>query len=497
MSLTWTEASRLAAKGGPDDRLRRWLIGGCAALGAMLFAAAASIPSFWADGVNRDAKAYSVLGELLADPGLAGGVVVALVLMAVPVAHLTVQAVRVGAPGRDTRLAAMRSAGATPADVGKVIRAEALVCSAVGTAMGVVVFYGLLAIAPRVFRVGYSDAVAGTGTESGSVPVLEVGVWPNPLVLVLAAALGPLLAVLLLPLAARRVQATVVGQARSERQQGTFVSLALVVFMILSIVSVIVLLMGRPEGERWYTPVLDGLATLLPITACGLCVTVLTVWAPGVAARIGRSLSGRGGATGLLAGRLMLARPRLASRTAVSLVLVALVGAVSIITEGVLRSELMSGVRGYGYDEVEAGGQLPSEVLFYLVPVLVVQTLTVVAAVLGAVGLFVAVTEQTSLRAPQLTRQVAAGVPRSLLRRALVVEAAAPVAAMTTIALFAGAGVPVLALVVGGQTDLLNGTHWERFPILWGALVGGAALAAHVGGRNLADGGDVRRIRDR
>ncbi|MGO1166430.1 MAG: FtsX-like permease family protein [Janibacter sp.] len=497
MSLTWTEASRLAAKGGPADRLRRWLMVGCAALGAMVLAAAASIPSFWEQGSSPQAESSSVLGELLADPGLAAGVIIALVLLAVPIVHLLAQAVRVGAPGRDRRLSAMRSAGATPADVRTVIRAEALACSVVGTVVGVLGFYVLLAVAPRVFRVGFADFAPGAGMESGTVPVLEVGAWPNPFVLIAAAALGPALAALLTPLAARHVHATVVEQARPERHRSPVLIGALLVFMALSGVAVAALLAGRPEGERWYTPVLDGLALLLPITASGLCVTVLALLAPGVARWTGRLLSVGGGVTTFLAGRMMLAHPRLASRTAVSLVLVALVGAVSIGIEGMLTSQLMSGPRAYGYDEAEAAGRLPSEVLFYIVPVLVVQALTVVAAVLGAIGLLVAVTEQVALRGPQLTRQVAAGVPRSVLRRALVIEAAAPVAVMTTIALVMGAGLPVLAMVVSGEPQFLDGVHWERLVILWLALVGGSTVAAYLGGRGLTEAGDVRRIRDR
>ena len=50
MSLAWSEAARMAAKGGPADRLRRRLMAGCAALAMVPAGLASGIPAVNARG---------------------------------------------------------------------------------------------------------------------------------------------------------------------------------------------------------------------------------------------------------------------------------------------------------------------------------------------------------------------------------------------------------------------------------------------------------------
>lgn len=501
MSLTWVEATRLAAKGGRADQLRRGLIAVCAALGAMLLAAAASVPSFWRGprslGAAEQAD-HSVLGALLADRNLAWGVLLALVVAAVPVIHLMAQGVRVGALGRDRRLAAMRAAGATPADIRTVVRAEAFVCSAMGAVAGLLGFYALLVAAPHVFRIDYSPSGSG-GVAGDTVPVLAVESWPNPVLMVAAAALVPALAAVVIPLTARRVGVRPEEPERLGDGLSPVVALSYIGCTVATVVCLLGLFVITPDvGARstWWWPLYRLLGLILPLAAAGLFVTTLAVLAPGASSRIGRRLAERGGATRFLAGRMMTAHPRLASRTAVSLVLVAFAGALAIVVGGVLETELVRQPRWDG-SPPEVGGVMPMDVLFYTVPAMVIQALAVLAAMLGGLGLLIAVAEQVSLRGPYLARQIAMGVPRRVIRRALVIEAAAPVVVMTTVALVVGSVVPVGVVLLGGDAGLLEGVRWERLVLLWVALVGGATLAAHVGGRGLAEAGGAGRIRDR
>ena len=456
----------------------------------MIVSTAAAIPS----QTGEEAFVGSVLGRLLVESDLVVGVVTALLVMAVPVLHLTAQAVRVGAPARDRRLQGIRSAGGTRDDVRRVVRAEATVWSCLGAGLGVVAFYVFMLTAPGLLRVEYADLGPGVGTSgadmvTGTLPVISLVAWPHPLLIAAAAALVPAVAALMLPLATRRV---VDGPwAPAERPMSRGLALATLGSAVLAVAAVLGLAVGLPDVLMVYE-VVNAVAVLAVATLLVCLLTSSAVW---VAGRLGRALAGRERAGALIAGRLMQAHPHLASRTASSLVLVALVGGIAIPLGAVIESEVVGNARANGWDAVATDGRPTTELLFYSVPVMAVQALVVVAAVLGAIGLVIAVAEQVSMRGPQLVQQVAAGVPRRVLRRALVVEAAAPAAIMSTIALLVGAAlVLVPASLTGGGP---GSVPWERFAGLWVLLVGGSFVAAWLGGAALSGRSAPERLRDR
>ncbi|EKA62516.1 hypothetical protein B277_01524 [Janibacter hoylei PVAS-1] len=493
MSLAWSEAARLGAKGGPADRLRRGLMLVCSALGAVLAAAAATVPSQWGEGVGNS----SVLGLLLVDRDVSVGVLVALLVMALPVAHLAVQAVQVGAPARDRRLMALRAAGATLADVRRVVRTEALVWCSLGAAPGLVTYVAALRVAPHVLQVQYADRedeVRGSGELAGTVPVLGLDVWPHPLVLVAAAAAIPCLASLLVPRVVRRAPVLASAPPPDGRPMSPRLAAIYLGSAVVAGACVLAMIFVPVAGDSWQGEVMGWLFVpfVLATFVLGLCT--LVVLASGTAARVGRVLVRRGGAVGLLAGRRMQAQPGLASRSAVSLVLVGFVAGLAVPLQGVIESEYMA-QRTDGGSIVYSVPTL--DLLYYSLPVVAAQVLAVVAGGLAAIGLLVAVAEQVSLRGADLARQVALGVPRRVIRTALVVETATPAAVVTTVALLLGAAVPVLSVTLTGNASLLGRVEWARLAGIWVALLAAVGLAAWVGGRALPSATGARRIRDR
>lgn len=497
MSLSWVEATRLAAKGGPADRLRRWLIAGCAVLATLVVTVAATIPS----QRSEEAVNPSVLGWVVQDEGVLLGVGLAFLIMAAPILHLTVQVVRIGAPGRDRRLRALQAAGATCGDVRRVVAAEALVWTVVGAVLGVVAYYAFMLVAPRVLRVEYADFAPNIGAwgadvATGSVPVLQLSVWPHPLVVIGAALVVPAVAGLLLPMSTRQLELGS-GAPQDDRPMSRLLAWTLLGSTTLAAASIIGLIVAPLGGDEVQRLVVNGAIMLLMPLTLVLFVALLTVGAADVSARLGRALARSGHPSSLLAGRLMLARPRFGSRVAVTLVLVAFVGGVAIALRGVMTSDLLRNAQERGWDPDVAQGRLPTDVLYYTVPFMAVETLAVVSAMLGAVGLLVAVAEQVATRGQGLAVQVAAGVPRDVMRRALVVEATAPAAVMTSVALAVGVLVPTAAVAVTGNFWMLEGVAWWSILALWVVLVGGAGVASWIGGFALPSAAEPQRIRDR
>ena len=495
MSLSWVEATRLAAKGGPADRLRRWLIVGCAALGTMIVAAAATIPSQWAD-----VGPSSVLGQLLADSGVAVGLMIALVVMSLPVVHLAVQAVQVGAPVRDRRLRALRTAGATLADVRRVVRAEVVVTCAAGAVLGLIAYYAFMWAAPQLLRVSYADHFEQDGADivtAGTVPVIGLNVWPNPVVIVGAAAVVPLVAAVLVPLVVRRTPLQATQATRDQRKMSPGLARAYVGSATVAAISVLVMIFAPVDGNTWQGELVNLMFIPLLLGTFALLLCTLVVFASGTASFVGKVLVRHAGPAGLLAGKMMRARPGLASRTAVSLVLVGFVGGLAIPLQGVLETDYLGARWQGGGPTIGPDGVASSDVLYYTMPIVAVQALALFAAVLGAIGLLVAVAEQVSLRGNDLARQVAVGVPRRLIRRALVIEAATPTAVMASVALLVGAAIPVLSVSLTGNAELLERVGWARLVGFWSVLVVVAVFAAWLGGLSLRSAADPQRIRDR
>lgn len=493
MSLSWSEATRLAAKGGPADRLRRWLIAGCAALAGMLATAVVSVPSFW--NADDSVDMTTILGSVLGDRDLGVGAMLGLSLLAAVVIHLMSQTIRVGAPSRDRRLLAMRAAGADRTDVRAVLRAEAVACAAPGVVVGIGAFYALMSVVPKVTVEYVQDYTAPEGAAIVRSPVLRMEAWPHPILVLCAGLLVLVLMAVLVPMAGRRLVAG--HDARPARSRlMRWVAVAPTVLAGIIVVGAVTAPVAGQWGGLLVGQIPSWMVALAPIVLIAAFIGALAWASPPLVGWIGRRLSRRGSATAVLAGGMMQARPHLAARSTVSLVLVGIVGGLAVVLGGGMEAALLHNATINGFDARQFDGVSPFDVIWFSVPADAIQVLAVVAAGLGAVGLLIGVSEQVALRGSDLARQIALGIPRSAVRRALVVEMSSPVIVMVTGAMAAGVlvGVGVLAL---SDADIAGGIHWGRLAGLWVIIVGGAVLTSWLGGFALPSAAAPQHIRDR
>lgn len=496
MSLSWAEAARLSTRTVAEERLRHGVFAACAAVGTCLLLASSTVPAYWTM-ITSPAES-SVVGAVLWDRTTAPWTIGALLLAAVPVLNVAAQGVRVGAPQRDRRLAALRSAGAGRADVRRVVQAEAVVWCAVGAVLGVAL-YGLVATVLREALVVTVAADLGDPDQRPQDLPILFHIWPEPGLTVVVLLAVPLVAAALCGRSTRRVETTVRGQTARERLPSPRLAGSVVAFTLVGAALAVALVYVDlyPGGVvHWWSKPLWWVASYLPVVVAVMVMPALALLAPFVARRVGTRLIGSGSATALLAGSWMLARPRASARTAASLVVVAYTGGLAITFSGVMRGLLDQIARANGY-ETAPDGMPTLGLLTYSVPADAAKVLVVVAAVVSAVGLTIAVSEQVSTRRRVLARLIAQGVPVAAVRRALVLETVTPAALLASLSLAAGALPPVVAVVVAGHADLLRPVSWCQIPALWLIVVGGSWLAAHVASRQVRSTAEARLTRVR
>ncbi|BCJ32518.1 hypothetical protein Athai_00210 [Actinocatenispora thailandica] len=221
---------RLARAGTRTDTVRIALtvLGSAAAtLGLLAVGTVLSIPVV-ASRTDSTFSTAHYTNELLAEYGLRKGLSVGLLLVTIPVLLFVVQCARLGAPARERRLAALRMAGATPADVVRVVATESGLAACAGAALGAVVY-----LVGRVL----ADA-----PDSHGYRPLPTDVLPPWWALVVLIALVPVLVVALSVLLLRRVVATPHGITRKARtgRPATWpvVLLAIGAAMVISAVSI-------------------------------------------------------------------------------------------------------------------------------------------------------------------------------------------------------------------------------------------------------------------
>ncbi|MFJ3339005.1 ABC transporter permease [Streptomyces sp. NPDC086766] len=383
-----------------SDRHEWWRIA-LTAVGALcatgLGLAAAALASL------RGHFSVSVGDGLLDNPGERSGVIVVLLLLLVPVLGFLGQCARIGAVRRDRRAAALLLAGAGPGQVRRIAALETgLACllgSALATAVAVTVLLGAWQSPPAL-------AWAGVALVAAGVPVLGTAAGV---------------------LALRRVVASPLGWARRTRP-GTGRGPGLLFLGALLVVAVAapVAVAGTSSGE-------SGRPTgTVPLVLFG---TVLVVGAgavllAGAVSRLtGRLLAARtGSASVLIAAERLRDDPWAAARTHAAVLLVTVVGTCFVGVRQALVADLdASRRRG-------ATGIPPS---FYTTGLNLAAAAILVALVITAAGLAVGTAESLTTRRRGLAAQVAAGVPRTVLARALLLETALPLAPAV---LVAGAG---------------------------------------------------------
>jgi FtsX-like permease family protein len=281
-------------------RGRGVLLAGCTAVVSALLLVAVAI-------LRLPAWPREALFSLVADTGTRYGTTFAVVLLTVPPLLMLHQAVRLGTASRERRLASLRLAGATPAQVRLLAAVEVGVPSLVGAALGI----GGYRLLRWVFGGGErTDARGSLASRAPAlVPTSVAPTWWQALLVVVAVtAIGILVGLA----ASHRVVVSPLGLVRRQpgpppRPWGAMLLLAAAVLLPLGLVM------------RW-----DSQAS--GTVAVGLAVLGMVSLAPWAALSAGRIAERRARtAPALLAARRLVAEPRPAGRAAAALGGIALV----------------------------------------------------------------------------------------------------------------------------------------------------------------------------
>ena len=452
----------MAAKGGHTDVVRIALTAVGAAVATVALLAATAVVY-----IGPDDGPYS--SNLLMEPGLHQGVVIALVLLCIPVLAFVGQCSRIGAPARDRRLAAFRLSGATPRDVVKVVGAETGLAAGIGSLLGLGCYLvGRVVLdhtEPGTYlRTTRPDPnVIQTEQVTGTVRSLPTDVLPPWWALVLVVVLIPFGAALFSQLALRRVTVSPFGVVRRERTRPprTFPWVLFIVGATgMALFSVLTEAVGLGEDSIGVQAVV--FVALFLAASVGLIVGTAAV-----AGRIGQTIAARTGQPALLiAGRRLAASPFSSSRANAVVLLVVLLGGV---TQGV-PANILSGV--------------PPDETFYLDTLNLVNLVLAIGLALAAAGVLVNAAEAVVTGRKTLAALTAAGTPRAVLRRSLLLESLLPLVPTTLLAAAAG------VLAARGVFGTTHTVYWRGpspvlvdVPVPWlelGALVLGALAVTTV-----------------
>ncbi|GAA3350165.1 hypothetical protein GCM10020358_75060 [Amorphoplanes nipponensis] len=475
---------RLAAGGGRTDALRMAFTAASAVLAAVVLLAAATVgavPELGDPGDGSAAWNTRYSSPLIAEPGLRPGVVMTLLLLAVPVLFLAGQSIRFGSPARDRRLAALRLAGATPGQAVLLAAAETATAALLGSLLGTGVFLALRVLLDH--------------PEADGRRPLPTDVLPGIAAFVLVLLLVPVLAGLIGAFLLRRVIITPLGVVRRTRSRKPRLWPG-----VLILAGVFVPFVIRPLGEFLAHA---GGSTGRDLSIAGAFVVVLlavvgvvvgTGWISYTGGRLLHRFGRRPAV--LLAGRHLMADPWNGSRTLSALLAALVIGA------GVL------GYRAYMVTQFAAsdaadrlsadGGEgYGAENSFYLNSVDLVRVAVAVGVVVAAAGIMVALAEGIVTRRRTYAALVAAGVPRRVLGESLAWQTLTPLVPAVLVALTVGLslvrGVAQEATAGGGgtcdgteaQCADLTSPYWHlspevtlAVPVPLGqlAVLGGAAL---------------------
>ncbi|TXS35901.1 FtsX-like permease family protein [Streptomyces sp. OR43] len=370
---------------------------------------------------------------LLNQPGERAGVVVALLLLLVPVLGLLGQCARIGAVHRDRRMAGLRLAGASPAQVRRISALESAPVCLAGSAGGLAVVVVALAV-------------------QGHTPPATA--WAAFVVVVLGV---PVAGALVSVLALRRVVASPLGEVRRVRPERGPRGLQILLVAALAVAAGAYALVVRDSSPSAASfPML--VFGLVSLTGAG------AVWAAGAsAAHMGRRLaaSAKSPAVMIAAGRLR-DDPWAAARTHAALLLVTVVG---IAFVGV-REVVLADLRGKGVHTA-------ADLAFYTNGIDLTGAAILVALAISLFGLAVGTAESLASRRRGLAAQTAAGVPHTVLARATLLETALPLAPAVLLATLGGMAVHLAYTAVAAP-----GTAPSLLPLLVPVAVYAACLLA-------------------
>ncbi|MDG4762765.1 ABC transporter permease [Solwaraspora sp. WMMD406] len=415
---------RLARAGTRTDTARIALTGFAAALATLAFLAAATVIAVPTVVDQRNNRSPQYGPALLAEAGLRPGVAATLLLLAIPVLALAGQCARLGAPARNSRLAAIRLAGGTPGQV------RAIAATETGLAAGIGALVGLAAYLIGRELLHRPDA-------NGLLP-LPTDVLPPVWALLAIVAGIPLLATVVAAAMLRQVTISPYGVHRRvrERRPGIWPGLLIVGGVVVSfLIRPLVEWIHRQQLgiPLWVVAVLAFTGALA--TAIG--VAGGTGW---ISYATGRLLlrAGRGPAT-LLAARRLLTDPWHGARTFAGLLVCILFGAGTAGYGAYMTTEFDAWEQADRQLAEQAGQPYyPTEYDFYLNAVTLVQLAVLLGLIVAAGGLAVAVAESVVSRRRAHAALVATGVPRSVLARSILIQALAPLVPASLLALASG-----------------------------------------------------------
>jgi hypothetical protein len=355
---------------------------------------------------------------LLQQPALRRGLLIGLALLVVPLVVLVGQCSQLAAPARDRRLASYRLVGGTPKEVRWIAAAEAVAPAVLGVLIGTSLFIaaqhmldGPLTVwgsytTESVTRNGPDATTVVVRVHEGWVRLAPTDVRVGPLRIIGSWILIPLAAVAAGWVAFRRVRVTPLSVVRRKAADAPPGSRA-VVLMLLGLgglmgFSLIRSMLGQP-GHATRVDVIVVVA-LFALAAGGLIIG-----AASLSAQAGRWVANSTGRPSLLvAGRRLETDPFAASRT-LSLIVVALVVAVS-----------GQAVKAHFLVITDPGDPLYADSLR------LVDVAYFVALVMALLGIVLRGLEGLATGRQQFALQVASGVPLRTLRRSLVLETIIP-----------------------------------------------------------------------
>jgi hypothetical protein len=433
---------RLGLVGTRTDRLRTLLTLASAALAAVALLAAATVASITGgDWVEQSGGAMTLgpgsdqySSPLLAEAGLRPGVIIALVLLAFPVLALAGQCIRLGAPIRDRRLAAIRLAGATPRQATLIATAETAVASTVGSVLGFGAFLILQATLDR------RDA-------SGKL-ALPTDILPSPLLVVASLLVVPLLAALFGALLLRRVIISPIGVVRRTRDRkprpwpGVLIVLGVALFAFPG------------QLDRTLSDTVVNLCLFSGVLLTMIGVVLGTGWISYAAGRVLLRFGRRPAM--LLAGRRLMADPWNGSRTQAALLAAVVAGAIAIGYRQYMITQFAS------YDRLNAlsadgeGIGMAENTGFYLGAMQLVLIAIAIGMTVAAAGVLVALVESIVARRRSYAALTAVGVPRRVLSESVAWHTFAPL--LPALVIGTAAGVTIVRSI-GTEVRQQNGTE--------------------------------------
>ncbi|WP_432993821.1 ABC transporter permease [Dactylosporangium sp. CA-233914] len=483
---------RLGLAGSRTDTVRIALTALSTALATLAVLAAANVVAIgplMLHGVSSEEWSQQYSNALLREPGLRPGTTLTLLLLTIPVFALAGQCTRLGAPARDRRLAAIRMAGATPAQTVAIAAAETGVAALAGSLGGL----GVYLAGHRLLHRPDADGRLPLPTDV-SLPVWSLAVT------VLAI---PVLAALVAALVMRRVTVSPFGIVRRVRRTrgpgpwaGLFILAGVLALAAVASESRLRRHLHYPLPPEWLVPVV----AIAGVACAGLGVVLGTGWLTWSAGRLTARWARRP-ATVLAAARLT-ADPWSGSRTLAVLLICVIFGAGA----AGIRAQFVALQEAQRLADAQMG--TPSEPdAFYVRTMDLVNAAILTGVGLTAIAMLIVVVEGIVSRRREYASLVAAGVPRATLGRAILWQALLPAAPAVLLALVVGVSLvrPFGAEVRAGGAVVTSCTaaadicrsgspgtdpqHWSvtqfpevarpiEFPWAELALDGGAALLA-------------------